>query len=448
MVVRAGGGTQNPLVERDLLFINYAREDEAVALWVAVKLTADGYRTWFDQRQCLGGEPFPLDIETAIKVRTFRMLSVLSRNSMHKQDPFKERAAALNVGQELGIKDFVIPLGIEALSRTDLSWHVSDLSWIDFSKGWAEGYRRLRKKLEAINAPRTLSTGREIVSNWYDANLGLSDRPERLWANLMEFNEIPEHVYKVLPASELPLLWPADWPRVADGLSHWVLEVPGFPAGQTIVVPYSWADGINELGLSLRPTMANLLRQYVLRQARRKGLVEREDGSVYFPLGLLDKNQVKYQTFDDRRTYRTMVANRSFPLGNDRREHIRFHQSFHPWVDLGRTIDAPVVRLTLSLYLTYPGGAPLDSKKAHRRRRRICTNWYNDEWLNRLIAVVSFLADGRPSINLAVGQRARIMLSGRPHTLTALRGIDEGRLSEDARLNLPDNGDDEDDEAV
>ena len=80
---------------REHLLINYATEDWALAEWLTRKLTAEGYRVWCDRFMLLGGESYPREIDEAIKSRTFRMLSLLSRASLTKPNPLKERTLAL-----------------------------------------------------------------------------------------------------------------------------------------------------------------------------------------------------------------------------------------------------------------------------------------------------------------------------------------------------------------
>jgi hypothetical protein len=58
---------------RDHLFVSYAWEDGALAEWLTLKLTAEGYRVWCDRFKILGGEMIDIDvIEEA-----FRMLHCL-----------------------------------------------------------------------------------------------------------------------------------------------------------------------------------------------------------------------------------------------------------------------------------------------------------------------------------------------------------------------------------
>ena len=134
---------------QDHIFISYASEDGALEEWLALKLTAEGYKVWCDRTHLLGGESYPTDIDFALKHQTFRVLALLSRSSLQKPNPIKERTLSLNIGKERKI-DFLIPLNIDGLSPTELDWMTSDLTFIPFRGGWAQGFAKLLKKLEAV----------------------------------------------------------------------------------------------------------------------------------------------------------------------------------------------------------------------------------------------------------------------------------------------------------
>ena len=61
---------------RDHLFISYATEDFALAEWLALRLTIEGYKVWCDRFELLGGESYPKDIDKAMKEKTFRVLAL------------------------------------------------------------------------------------------------------------------------------------------------------------------------------------------------------------------------------------------------------------------------------------------------------------------------------------------------------------------------------------
>lgn len=82
---------------RDHLFLSYATEDWPLAEWLTRRLTAEGYRVWCDRFKLLGGESYPKDIDIALEHETFRVLALLSRSSLHKDNPRRERTKALNL---------------------------------------------------------------------------------------------------------------------------------------------------------------------------------------------------------------------------------------------------------------------------------------------------------------------------------------------------------------
>ncbi len=96
---------------REHLLISYASEDWVFADWLALELASEGYEVWYDRLKLLGGESYPRDTTKAIRNQTFRVIALLSRNSIAKLDPVKERTLALNIAKEGNI-DFLIPLSL------------------------------------------------------------------------------------------------------------------------------------------------------------------------------------------------------------------------------------------------------------------------------------------------------------------------------------------------
>ena len=164
---------------RDHLFISYASEDWALAEWLTLRLTADGYRVWCNRFQLLGGEPYPRDAEDAIRNRTFRVIGLLSRASMSKPNLTNEHRFALNIARGRHI-EFLIPLNVDGLSPADLDWMISGLPFIPFHESWAAGLSQLRDRLILIEAPRPLENGEQIAA---DARESLKSR--RSWHTVL-----------------------------------------------------------------------------------------------------------------------------------------------------------------------------------------------------------------------------------------------------------------------
>jgi len=214
---------------RDHLFISYATEDWPFVEWLALRLTAEGYKVWCDRFKLLGGESYPKDIDAAIKWRTFRFLAVLSHHSVNKPNPLKERTLALNLSKERE-ENFVVPINLDGISPTDLDWMVSDLTFISFHHSWAEGLSQLLKLLETLNAPREFSNGRLAAASWFEAGHLVVRKQERLWLNLAEIKELPKDIYRYEAAAFIPederLQMLKLWPHVSEGKVFWAFAPP------------------------------------------------------------------------------------------------------------------------------------------------------------------------------------------------------------------------------
>jgi len=121
-------------LNRAHLFLSCAIEDKYLSEWLARKLSAEGYVIWMDDLKILAGEKWPQTIQQAIKERFFRMVAVISENSIDKENPLKERDEALAIEKNEGI-DFLIPL---KLDDCNLDLRVRTLNYVPFNRSWAE----------------------------------------------------------------------------------------------------------------------------------------------------------------------------------------------------------------------------------------------------------------------------------------------------------------------
>lgn len=413
--------------ERDHLFLSYAWEDEAFLEWLALKLTSEGYLVWCDRLKLFGGESLPVDIDKAIKERTFRLLALLSHNSIAKPNPTKERALALNLGKERG-EDFLIPLNVDGLRPAEIDWSLSDLTYIAFHRDWAKGFAQLLKKLESVGAPRPLADGRAVVADWFAARDAVNPEPERLWTNLLELRRIPTSLVRARlgspPAAELADAWPH---YVENASVAWCFEGPG-EAGEPDVLDLrgvAWEEPYEESDLRLGDVATNLLRQHLRRHCLAKGLCLSPEGDyLYFPPGLLPNDRISFASHDGSRTWVQVTGERRFRTAKEDREVTRYHLAPEFRVYLWK-FERPVVQLRVRLFLTDAAGKPLPSKKAARRRKKIAKNWWNHQWLMRTLAIATWIADGASEIDLTRSSGGRITLAGLPLQLEAPVGIDE-----------------------
>lgn len=422
--------------EREYLFISYAIEDWVFAEWLSLRLTSEGYKVWCDRFKLLGGESYPKEIDKAIKEKTFRVLGLLSRNSIKKDNPLKERTLALNIGKERCI-DFLVPLNIDGLSSTELDWMTNDLTYIPFDKGWADGYSKLLKKLESINAPRAVRNGKEIATKIYLDHRTINNTPEKIYLNNLQFEHIPNeiieyHIANPLTRNETNILadrW-AFWYRDSTSVYSFV-----DPPDQEIFKwkefrRYEWLATDSIGGIPSVNIVKNLLKRSLDVKMIQYKLARSESGRIYFPFGLFDNEKFHFTGYTGRKTYVLVAGERHYP------REIKYHIS--PSFGINQLEKDFFAELSINLHLTEISGEKLESRSMHSRHKQIRNGWWNNHYLNRCLAVCEYLSD--ESKKIVIGdEKRKIVLNGELLSFQLPNGIDETKLK-----GLPD--DEKDDE--
>ena len=432
---------------RDHLFISYATEDSAIAEWLALRLTTEGYQVWIDRFKLLGGEPYPQDIDEAIKEKTFRLIHLVSRHSAVKPNPVKERTLALNLGRERK-EDFLIPLNVDGLSAIDLPWMLSDLTYIPFDKSWDQGLKQLLKKLDQLRAPKPVENGGVIGASQFLHDDLLKSESECLFSNVVPFSIVPEVIrcYRVSrhlsdrEASEVSIQWP-----------YYALNVREQHGSRTLIFTFErlphvtefhnltfhqegvwvWKEVDDMRGLNPWQVTRPLLRETLVVACMRRGLKlsERED-YLYFPTGLVPGEKVRFRSYTGKTVHNQVTGIRRFRGKDTFRYHLGF--TFHPLYLPGGQL---VAKIGIRLRIADLNGDVLSNTSALARRKAITRTWFNHEILSRQQAILTFLAQDNSSIEC--GAEFPIVLDVEPITLSAPLRIDEEALPEGQPMFLP-----------
>lgn len=448
--------TESDVAEKEHLFISYASEDWIFADWLALKLASEGYKVWYDRIKLLGGESYPRDITVAIKNQTFRVLALLSRNSIDKPNPTKERTLALNIAKDQNI-NFLIPLNVDGLKATDLDFMTSDLTFIPFEKSWFEGICALLKKLKQINAPRNQPRGQQLISEWLLTEEQPKKKTEVIWSNLLPIVEMPKKMrkYSVVPEIDIESRFPY-WPFYREsGKAVWAFSPPEGSSPD-------WLKEINQVALehlsyysgnTITNIFTALLHRSIDLFVLSKGL-KIKDESLYFPNNMVAKNRLNFIRYDGKKCYVKAVGKRKFRVtqqGNVFFEKSRYHLSpdFRFFGDL---FGSPVFRLLIGVLWTDLEDTPLDDKKSNRRRKALCKNWWNYEWLSRVMAVSQWLGEGQEEVILTKTDSGDLRINLKPISYCSSVGIDESSLTsveeEDETQVLEENEDEEEGETI
>jgi hypothetical protein len=412
----------------------------AAADWLARKLMAEGYKVWRDGLKLFGGERFESVIDNAIKTKTFRVLGLLSKHSIKKENPSKERALAMDLGKYWGIEDFLIPLNLDGLTNRQLSWAQYGIQYIPF-QNWADGFQKLLKRLEESQAPKSIPVeqGRALAAETFLPRGILVRKTETLYTNCLRFEHIPQtlQAFKLtanITPAELESL-ALEWPFYTLEGEHVIAFGPP-PAAvpetvyEAIDDPVIWMEENTVERVPSRNVVSNLLWQSFRRTLLARGL--RCDASthmIYFPPGLLPKDKIWYLNRRGRRVPVLVVNDRKFGRGR-----YRYHLApeFRIRQDFGEDFIAQV---KIRVFLTDMAGKPFNAAQALPRRKNLCQNWFNHHWLSRVLAVCSFLADGAETVRLGDGDDAPI-LAPAPICGTVTTSLDETRLAE-LRKKIP-----------
>lgn len=418
------------------LFISYAIEDAVLARWLAQKLAARGHPLWFDKMKPLGGEPWPHAIDDAIKHRTFRMLALVSKDSMRKKRPMAEWALAQRIARQRKVPDFLIPLHVDDSEPEGLA---ATAPPIPFSDGWASGWRALLKKLDSIKAPRSLPNGAQLAASCFPRGEDLTkDASELLFANIIRVTSVP-NVLRVFQAAEnldakdredLEGVW-TFYEIAKDAIAAFVPPPPEFgdrirPTHERLV----WAEGARASGsfrnFRIRDIAGGLILKALGRRLVKAGCLKHPGAGMketfFLPEMIAEGAQLESLGFGGKKIRIPIRGKVAFRRSGGVTE-VNFHY-FAFRLRLARGLDQDFyVQLTPTLVFFDEKGEPVaDDKSAATRLRRVIKTWDNEEWLNRIMAAEHVLCGSTPASASDPALESGLI------TLNSPRGLDEAAL--------------------
>jgi hypothetical protein len=249
---------------------------------------------------------------------------------------------------------------------------------------------------------------------------------------------------------------PDDWVVHEHGGYAWAFDNHPWVGPSTVVNvdELDWQGERFAARVDLIDIATSLIRLHLLRHCARRGLVVFDRNMAFFPDGLLPNNRLTFESYSGRRTWIQVVGERNFRRGENH-EPTRYHIATVLRPSL-RKYGLPVIQVDVRLHLTDQKGVPTPSKKAFRRSRQIRRNWWNLEWLSRLLAIIGWLADGRDEIVFDFGFGNQLVIAARPARLKSPIGYDDSILDraseeEDETIEVEDEDvadEEEDDEGL
>lgn len=378
--------------ERDLLFISYAYEDEVFAKWLARKLAAFGYGVWIDQIKILGGESWVDEVEEAISLRSIRVLAILSKSSIKKPNPKKERTKALAVSKKLGVPDFMMTLNLDG---TEPDWTLADISYISFRYSWADGLRRVLKKLRSIDAPRIHADSTKLVAQSLEPEIPLLEaEPEAILSNWLPLSQLPETL-KVYDVSKLSKDEIRSWPNYE--LSPDRVAAFFAPAGELAAKvsetreAHYWPSLDRIRTHDAQQVVSRILNRCIGHLLNKAGVHYCRETKLHFiPEEFQGERVVRYVDTDDKRHHIKTFGNRTIRKPAGAPEVVTHRPAIR--VRARRVAENRyVIELLPAVALFDSGGRPITGRGVGPRRKKVTLGWFNQAWRRRFLIFAQLL---------------------------------------------------------
>lgn len=381
-------------VSRTVLFISHAAPaDNDFSMWLASRLEMLGYAVWIDKRKLLGGETFWRLIDAVIRMRTAKMLLVYSNNICVDKKPGKlrsgvqkEYALGESVARKNDLIDFIIPLHVDD-SPHDLFIGSAELNHVAFNGNWLSGLRDLTEKLETDGVPRSPQP-RARFAGWYRKVIGRRHSVvpgcDRYITNYLLVKSLPEYLHSAESegSSAVPIR---------------LVEANG-----------DFADGL----WKARDDLVRLMKEGFHAFLTDKGMLFQDGpGGVrrYF-YAHDDPRAKRVLVRHGARRFRKSLTGRYLDLGN-----WHFAISLRPFVGhiLGFAVRTHIVFTSDGRRLWE------DTKRMHVHRRKKGRRFFNADWRDFLLAMLSNLRHSEDTANIQIDHNEPIQVSLRLARITA-----------------------------
>lgn len=441
---------------RRVVFISHAKpEDNPAAAWFATQLTLLGYEVWCDLKNTHGGESdFWLKVQKIIENEAAKFVYILSNTScdfQRKKGIYKEVQAADN----LRIDNFIIPIRIERLTSS-LPILFNTSLYIN-GENWAEGLHDLVERLREDNVPKRSDIDFEKVSSWWPAisieKVLYQAEDDEIVSNVLRIQELPrlihfirvlsdrnpitgfEQLRKVLPKR------PAYYPHGGFAISFanpidFAELVHGFDFENAYILDTQafLSSGHEETGII--PDIARNILTYLVSEAWNgfmgsKNLSPKQVGrgkrTIWFARdGLIPNNRASLAEPGKRKVSIHLVGS-----VKHYRKSYKWHFGLLPSVnlDLNEGIVLTPKAVISPRYNAQDGELPnpIDNKKVLKK-----LNWWNKEWRQKFLAILSWLSEGQPEIVIPTGYQ-QLVLSSVPQSHLSDTSFKE--MSDDEVIN-------------
>jgi len=394
--------------DADTVIIDHVPADHALATWLARRLTLAGFQTWCYGTAPLAGEDADESVRTLIQKRALQYLPIISTVALGDQD-FLDRCGAAGAHDELLLPCWSDPVG-DLLTGGKLG----RIYPARFDGSWSVGLRNVLDRLatKGIQPNVDAERAKGIALREYVPVPVTIPAPERVFANVFPVR-IPSSILicelsRPLDPAEMDKLR-TTWAFVlAASTKLLAFEPPpaSVPLSARPRIPeYAWDCQFEREGKRSTDVVKELIRRSLDVACVQAGLKWCGDRNIfYFPQEGQGQTNVPFRHVDGRDTRVAVNGERQYGWG-DRASQFKYQLGprFYAYRD-----DTKSWWVTVRLYVrvTDINGTPFQLKDIVRRRKAVTKNWWNKEWLARLLGVMQALRNNGGDITIGSGNRS------------------------------------------
>jgi hypothetical protein len=418
----------------DLVVIDFSDNDEALATWLARKLKLHGYGVWCRSIDPVGGETINDTTGVLFEQRAAACLSLLSQPAIEDSDLTYRRSIAHGIAKKRN-PAFLVPLISQPIYEESLDANTAALEKISFTESWQAGLNAVIEVLDTANCPKADGGEHFALNSFFPEDVIVSQK-ETIFSNIFKVLKVPETIHlfesahQVLPsmAGSMANLWAY---RKVDDSTFLSFHFPpnqhteefGFKKKGGAI--WEYLDDME--GIAIRNLVPELIRKELVVHCMSNGLQFCKNTKlIYFPHDLLPNDRYYFDFYDGSKTFVQLYGERKYykPFGSER---YRYHLSPNFYI-FRQENGTFAVLLRIYIRLTDLSGKCLEGRTIVSRRKHLCHDWFNDQWLKRIVGIMRFLGpDG--TVEIGKTDKDRLVICSHPCSWEIPFSINEEALN-------------------
>lgn len=412
----------------EILLVDFAESDIALASWLSRKLLLAGYKVWSKATSQLAGQDPKKTLDEIVKGNAFGVITILSEKALEDKEYFERRVRLSTM--ELTI----IPVKAGPIDTSQLDSSTRNVHMADCSTGWGTCLGEILKILSDVDAPCSKPGSNAILQSRRKL---IEAKPEILASNQYKVTQLPKTIkqYKSkvsLEAAEITELL-EDWPakQVSD-VVFWSF----LPPSSQIRTKYGLsAAGEKELAdeeafeseTARRNAIIELCKKSIASHCISKGLTYcKSNEFVYFKYNFA---ALKFTPIEGKPTRVNPTGERNIKKAG---VPIPYRYQQAPTFDIRMNKAGIWVLIRLRVRLTDAKDQLLKPQLAGSRRKHLCKNWWNEDWLKRSMAVMQFLAKDGQTIVVGGPTDDCLKINALPDTFEIPSSLNEDAIKKQA----------------